>query len=368
VTKMNQLADLGQAVWLDYIRRSFTRSGELRTLVEQGLRGVTSNPSIFQQAIAKSTDYDDALQELMEKGNYVDVIYEELVLEDIRDAADILEPVYENTSGADGFVSLEVNPDLARDTKSTIAEARRLWSAIERPNVMIKVPSTDQGIAALRRLISEGINVNATLMFSLTHYERIANAYLTGLEDRASEGGDLSHVASVASFFVSRVDGKVDAALEEIGEDSLQGKIGIANSKVAYAHFADILASKRWQSLADQGARPQRVLWASTSTKNPSYPDTMYVDELIGEHTVNTMPRETLVAFLDHGTVDVTVTTDVDQAREQLERLAELGIDLDVITEELQNEGVDAFAKAHSELMSCLADRIKERRVSSCEE
>ncbi len=366
MTKMNQLADLGQAVWLDYIRRSFTRSSELRTLVKQGLRGVTSNPSIFQKAISDSSDYDDTLEALREKGHYVDVIYEKLVIEDIHDAADILESVYEGTSGADGFVSLEVNPKLAHDTKSTVAEARRLWSAIERPNVMIKVPSTDEGISALRQLISEGINVNATLMFSLTHYERIANAYVTGLEDLASAGGDLARVASVASFFVSRVDSKVDAALEEIGNEELQGKIGIANSKVAYAHFEDILASKRWQSLADRGARPQRVLWASTSTKNPRYPDTMYVDELIGEHTVNTMPRDTLEAFLDHGTVEVTVTEGLDKAREQLERLAELGIDLDVITEELQNEGVDAFADSYQGLLSCLSDKVKERRKSSC--
>ena len=366
MTKMNELADLGQAVWLDYIRRSFTRSSELRALVKQGLRGVTSNPSIFQEAIAKSSDYDDALQPLIEKGHYVDVIYEKLILEDIQDAADILEPVYDRTSGADGFVSLEVNPALAYDAKSTIVDARRLWSAIERPNVMIKVPATDQGIAALRQLISEGINVNATLIFSLTHYERIVNAYITGLEDRAAAGGDLSEVASVASFFVSRVDTKADAALEEIGNEELQGKIAIANSKVAYDHFRDVLASQRWQNLADRGARPQRVLWASTSTKNPRYPDTLYVDELIGGDTVNTMPRDTLEAFLDHGTVEVTVTEGVDEAREQLERLTELGIDLEALTEDLQNEGVDAFAKSYRGLLSCLSDKVKESRKPSC--
>jgi len=290
--KLNELAGLGQAVWYDYIRRSFITSGDLQTLIDEGLRGITSNPTIFEKAIAGSTDYDKDLHRLVDKGKAVDEIYESLVLDDIGRAADLLRSVYDRTGGADGYVSLEVDPNLAHDTERTIAEARRLFAALGRPNVMIKVPATPAGAPAIETLIGEGVNVNVTLVFSLAHYEAVAGAYIAGLEKLAASGGNVSWVASVASFFVSRVDSAVDQALEEVGETDLQGKIAVANSKVAYARFREIFGGERWERLAGQGARVQRVLWASTGTKNPLYPDTLYVDRLIGPDTVNTLPPD----------------------------------------------------------------------------
>ena len=378
MTKLHELTDLGQAIWLDYIRRSFITSGNLHALVDGGLRGVTSNPTIFEKAIAGSTDYDDDLQRLVDQGKTVEEIYQALTLDDIQRAADVLRPVYEQSAGADGYVSLEVSPDLAYDTEGTISEARRLFATLDRPNVMIKVPATPAGIPAIETLIGEGINVNVTLIFSLAQYEAVAEAYIAGLEKLATDGGDpstgsgqalrqrtagprsghaLSGVASVASFFVSRVDAAVDRALEEIGESALQGKIAIANSKVAYARFREILTGARWERLAAQGARPQRVLWASTSAKNPLYPDTLYVDGLIGPDTVNTVPPATLNAFRDHGTVALTLEAGLAEARAQLATLADLGVDLDAITQELQDEGVAKFAQSFQSLMSTIAEK-----------
>jgi len=365
MTKLHELADLGQAIWFDYIRRSFITSGELQALIDEGLRGVTSNPTIFEKAIAGSTDYDDALHRLVGEGKTVEQIYEAMALDDIRRAADLLRPVYEQTDGADGYVSLEVNPSLAHDTEGTIAEARRLFAALDRPNVMIKVPATPAGIPAIETLIGEGINVNVTLMFSLDHYGSVAEAYIAGLEELATTGADLSKVASVASFFVSRVDTAVDRALEEIGETALQGRIAIANAKVTYARFREVFSGERWERLAAQGARVQRPLWASTSTKNPLYPDTLYVDGLIGPDTVNTVPPATLNAFRDHGTVAPTLEVGpsaslragLDEARLQLARLAELGVDLDAITQKLQDDGVAAFAKSFESLMATIAEK-----------
>jgi len=278
MTKMHKLAEMGQAVWFDYIRRSFITSGELQTLIDDGLRGVTSNPSIFEKAIAGSTDYDEDLHRLVDEGQSVDEIYEALALDDIRRAADLLRPVYDRTGGADGYVSLEVSPTLAHDTEGTIAEARRLFTALGRPNVMIKVPATPAGIPAIETLIGEGININVTLMFSLAHYDAVAEAYISGLEKLDASGGDVSRVASVASFFVSRVDTAVDRALEAIGGTGqrqglpLRGKIAVANAKVAYARFRETFSGPRWEKLAAQGAQVQRPLWASTSTKNSLYP------------------------------------------------------------------------------------------------
>jgi transaldolase len=357
MTKLHELAELGQAIWLDYISRSLLASGELQELVDQGLRGVTSNPSIFEKAIAGSADYDEDLNRLVGEGRSVEEIYEDLAMSDIRSAADILRPVYEKSEGADGYVSLEVNPALAHDTEATIAEARRLFASLERPNVMIKVPATAAGLPAIEALIGEGVNINVTLIFSLEQYEAVATAYIAGLEKLALAGGDVGKVASVASFFISRVDTAVDKTLEEIGNTEIQGKIAIDNAKIAYSRFREIFSSERWNKLATGSARVQRPLWASTSSKNPAYPDTLYVDNLIGPDTVNTLPPATLDDFLDHGTVAATVETDVAGARSRLAELAALGIDLDAITNKVLDEGVAAFAKSFEGLIASIAEK-----------
>jgi transaldolase / glucose-6-phosphate isomerase len=357
MTKMHELAVAGQSIWLDYIRRAFLDAGKLNDLVNKGLRGVTSNPSIFQQAITSSTDYNAAIERLVSEGMTVNDIYETLAIQDIRRAADILRPVYERTDALDGYVSLEVNPKLAYDTEGTVMEARRLFSMVDRPNVMIKVPATPAGIPAIETLIGEGINVNVTLMFSLKHYDETANAYISGLERLASSHVDYSKVASVASFFISRVDGIVDKKVVALGHPELEGKIAIANARNAYDRFKATFSGPRWEKLAAKGARVQRPLWGSTSTKNPAFPDTLYVDELIGPHTVNTLPLNTLDAFMDHGTVARTVDADPAADRRSLADLAGLGIDLDEITEQLQRDGVKSFADAFDVLMQSIADK-----------
>jgi len=369
MSKLHELASLGQSIWYDNIRRALLDSGGLKALIEEGVTGVTSNPSILEKAIAGSTDYDQALQQLVAEGKSVVEIYETLVLEDIGRAADLLRPVYDRTDGADGYVSLEVSPTLADDTEGTIAEARRLFAALDRPNVMIKVPATPEGIPAVETLIGEGINVNVTLMFSLAHYDVVAEAYISGLGKLAADGGDLSRVASVASFFVSRADTAVDRQLDNLQYpvsdlqsptsiiQSLKGKIAIANAKSTYARFRETFSGKRWERLAAQGARVQRPLWASTSTKNPLYPDTLYVDGLIGPDTVDTVPPATLDAFQDHGTVALTLEEGLDEARDQLARLAELRVDLDGITQKLQDDGVAAFAKSFESLLTSIAEK-----------
>ncbi|RMG97365.1 MAG: bifunctional transaldolase/phosoglucose isomerase [Chloroflexi bacterium] len=354
MTRLHELSQLGQSIWLDYIRRSFINSGELQERITAGVRGVTSNPSIFEKAIAGSYDYDDAIAYWTEQGKSVPEIYEALVLSDIQAVADLLRPVYEETDGHDGYVSLEVRPALAHDTEGTVAEARRLFAALDRPNVMIKVPATPEGIPAIRQLISEGISVNVTLIFSLAVYEAVVEAYLSGLE---AYQGDLAQVASVASFFISRVDVAVDRELEALGVASLQGKVAIANAKVAYGRFRELFSSPRWQKLAERGARIQRPLWASTSTKNPHYPDTLYVDQLIGPDTVNTLPLTTLDAFLDHGTVADTLSTGLDEAQRTLAELARVGINLDDITDQLLAEGVAAFARSFTSLMESITQK-----------
>lgn len=361
MTKLHQLADLGQAIWLDYIRRSFIEQGDLEDLVHDGLRGVTSNPSIFEKAIAGSNDYDEALRQLSGEGKSSREIYEALAIEDIQRAADVLRPVYDETGGDDGYVSLEVSPDLAYDTEGTIEEARDLFTTVDRPNVMIKVPATPEGIPAIETLIGEGVNVNVTLMFSLDQYDAVSEAYLSGLETLNVNGGDLSSVASVASFFVSRVDVKVDRMLEDIGTaapQELKGTIGIANAKMAYQRFKATFSGERWQDLKDKGARLQRVLWASTSTKDPTYSDTLYPDNLIGSHTVNTLPPSTLNAFRDHGTVALTLETQLLTERARLEKLDDIGIDLDQVTDELLEEGVEKFARPFSDLMGSIDEKV----------
>jgi len=355
--KLEELASVGQSIWLDYIRRTFLTSGELQALIDKGVRGVTSNPAIFEKAIAGSADYDADLRRLVAAGFTTEDIYEHLALEDIRMAADLLLPVYERTGGLDGYVSLEVNPKLAHDSAGTIAEAKRLHAALARPNVMIKVPATPAGIPALTALIAQGINVNVTLIFSVQQYAAVAQAYLLGLEQLLANGGDLSRVASVASFFISRVDSAVDQELVKRRQHHLVGTAAIANAKVAYAHFRNIFSSNRWQHLAGHGARVQRPLWASTGVKNPAFPDTLYMAELIGRDTVNTVPPATLNAFLDHGEVQATLAENVDAAKRHLDRLMSLGVNLDVITEQLLKEGLATFLKAFDELMASIATK-----------
>ena len=355
--KLKELSQLGQSIWYDNIRRAMLTNGEFEELIAAGVLGVTSNPTIFEKAIAGSADYDAALEEFFAVGLDLDTIYEKLVLDDIATAADKLRPVYERTNGLDGFVSVEVRPTLANDTKGTIVEARRLFDSLNRPNIMIKVPATPQGIPAIETLIAEGINVNVTLLFSLRHYETVVEAYLTGLERRMKSGGDISQVASVASFFVSRVDSAVDRELDRVGNSSLKGKIAIANSKAAYLRFRQIFSGERWEKLAAAGARVQRPLWASTGTKNPEYPDTLYIDSLIGPDTVNTVPPATLNAYRDHGQVRQTLDSDLDQVNAQLEELSDLGIDLDSITQKLQDDGVAGFANSFAALMKSLSEK-----------
>ncbi len=363
MSKLHELAQLGQSIWYDYIRRSFLTSGEFQELIDKGLRGVTSNPSIFEKAIAGSSDYDDDLRQLVKEDKSVDKIYEVLALKDISLAADLLRPVYDKTNGLDGYVSLEVSPLLAHDTQKTISEAKRLFEALHRPNIMIKVPATPAGIPAITELIGTGVNVNVTLIFGLENYKAVADAYLKGLERLSSEGPSVAgghkvdSIASVASFFVSRVDSAVDQALERKDHKELQGKIAIANAKAAYVEFQNIFSGTRWEDLAKKGARAQRTLWASTGTKNPLYADTLYVDQLIGPETVNTVPPATLNSFLDHGTISPTMTSGVEEATSQLDQIKALGIDLSEITKKLQSDGVTAFAKSFDSLMESISEK-----------
>ena len=363
MSRIKDLAKLGQSIWYDYIRRSFITSGELKALIDEGLRGETSNPSILEKAIAGSSDYDEDIKALVEDNKSVNEIYEALALKDIAMAADSFRPLYEETNGGDGYISLEVSPTLANDTKKTIKDAKRYFVMLGRPNVMIKVPATPAGIPAITELIGSGINVNVTLMFSLDQYASVSEAYIKGLERLAAEGPSVfkghtvDRVASVASFFVSRVDTAVDTELEKIGNTNLQGKIAIANAKLAYDEFRNTFKGKRWKKLADLGASPQRVLWASTSTKNPAYPDTLYVDELIGPDTVNTVPPATYKYFRDHGKVKVTLTKGVKNAKKDVEKLGKVGVDLKKVTDNLLKEGVEKFAASFEDLMESIENK-----------
>jgi len=355
MSKLKQLANLGQSIWFDYIRRSFIANGDLQALIDDGVRGVTSNPTIFEKAIAGSADYDAVLRQSASPDQSTKDVYEKLIIEDIGQAADLFRPLYEASQGVDGHVSLEVSPTLADDTAGTIQEAIRLFATLRRPNIMIKVPATAAGISAIAELLSHGINVNATLIFNLNHYRRVAEAYLSGLERLLDHGGELARVASVASFFISRIDVAVDRELERVGNQALQGKIAIASARLVYAEFRKIFSGARWQRLADAGARVQRLLWASTGTRNPLYSDTLYVDSLIGSHTVNAVLPATLNAYQDHGTVAVTIDKEISQAQQQLSALAALGIDLSRVTEKLQQEGIAAFTASFEKLMSAIA-------------
>jgi transaldolase len=371
----NPLKDLlkyGQSVWLDYIRRDLLTSGELKRLIEEdGLRGMTSNPAIFEKAIADSTLYADILKSLRSKPDLdAKARYEILAIRDIQDAADFLRPVYDSSKRRDGYVSLEVSPYLARDTQGTMAEARRLWKTVARENVMIKVPGTAEGLPAFQQLISEGININVTLLFSRQVYEDIAGAYIAGLEQLAGRGGDVSRIASVASFFISRIDNSVDAIVglrlktskaqsEQEQLKSILGKVAIANGKQTYVSYQKIFSSDRWKALAAKGAQTQRVLWASTSTKNPSYSDVLYVEELIGQDTVNTIPPATLNAFRDHGHPRASLIEDVASADRTMETLAKLGISMKEVTDKLTDDGVRLFAEAFDKLLQAVEKSSK---------
>ncbi len=369
---LHALAGLGQSVWLDFIRRGWLADGTLERLIrEDGLRGMTSNPAIFEKAIAGSGEYDDQIAELV-AGRVSDpkTIYESLAVRDIQQAADLLSPVHRASHGRDGFVSLEVSPELADDTEGTLVEARRLFRRVHRPNLMIKVPATAAGIPAIRRLIREGIPVNVTLLFARSTYERVAEAYCEGLEERLAAGESIDQVASVASFFVSRIDTAIDAELDRLaGEQplaaprltALRGKVAIANAKLAYASYQAEVGSARWRWLEEShGARPQRLLWASTSTKNPAYRDVVYVEELIGESTVNTMPPETVDAFRDHGRARPSLGEGLAEARAVLAELAAVGLSLDAVTDRLLAEGIAKFVEPFRKLLDAVGRRSRE--------
>ena len=373
---MNRIAELhslGQSIWYDNIERKLLENGELAGLIKRGdIRGVTSNPSIFNKAIGKTNDYNDVLKSLARDGMSAEEIFYELAVEDIRSAADLFRDLYDQTGGADGFVSLEVSPTLAHDAEKTALEVKRLWDWVNRPNLMVKIPATIEGLSAIRKSIAAGINVNVTLIFSLVRYAAVIDAFMSGLEDRLAAGQPVDSIASVASFFVSRVDTKVDKQLEEIvkngGADAskanrLLGKAAIANARLAYELFLETVNSDRFKKIEREGGQKQRPLWASTSTKNPAYRDVVYVEELIGPHTVNTMPPQTLDAFRDHGESAVTITRDTKLAHQEIADIEALGIAMSTVTKELEDEGVKAFADAFEDLLKTIEERRKSALV-----
>lgn len=362
--RVAQLLDQGQSIWQDDISRAQLTSGSLAAMIEDvGVRGVTSNPAIFEKAISGSADYDAQIASLSKSNLSAAEIFEELAVTDIRNACDVFRPIYDLSDGGDGFVSIEVEPQLARDPEGTRASVRRLWKKVDRPNLMVKIPGTVEGAPIIREMLAEGKNINITLLFSIEAYERVAHAYIDAMEQRVEEGKPVHEVASVASFFVSRVDTLTDRLLNEKTSETedprdkkaledLRGKAAVANAKLAYAKFEEIFSGSRWEALKAAGARPQRPLWASTGTKNPDYSDVLYVDTLIGPHTINTMPGKTIQAFLDHGVVKRTVDTGVAQARDVILDLEAAGISIDAVTAQLENEGIDAFINSFETLLA----------------
>lgn len=362
---MNPLIELhsyGQSFWYDNIRRKYLADGTISRFIEEdGLKGMTSNPSIFEKAITNGDEYDEEIKQLISDGNDLIATYEALAIEDIKAACDLFSGVYADSDRVDGYVSLEVSPELAHFHENTVAEAQRLFAAVDRPNLMIKVPATPAGVAAFEQLTSEGINVNVTLMFSIDHYEAVANAYIKGLSKFVEDGGDPAKVSSVASFFISRVDSAVDqqlAANESPKAASLLGKTAIANSKIVYIRYKELFHGPKFEALREKGAKVQRLLWASTSTKNPEYPDTLYVDELIGPETVNTMPPNTIDAFRDHGQLENTLEKDIEQAKAVMHDIAELDINMQDVTQLLQEKGVEAFSLSYNQLLAALVTKI----------
>ncbi len=355
MTPLHQLTEQGQSVWIDFLSRDFVQGGDLAGLIRDGVVGVTSNPTIFQSAIAEGDAYDEQIKELTASETEPKEIFLALARDDIRAACDLLRQVWDEGNGKDGWVSLEVDPNLAHDTQATIDEAARLHGLVERPNLLIKIPATPEGLPAIEETIAAGIPVNVTLIFSLERHREVAEAYVRGLQRLVDGGGDPSGIASVASFFVSRVDTEGDRRLDEIGgHDELKGTLAIANAKLAYVTYQEVFSGDAWEALAAAGATPQRCLWASTSTKNPEYRDVIYVEELVGSDTVNTMPRETVEAVMDHAKIERTLDRDVDGARRTLEAFAAAGIDYDDVVETLEREGVEKFAKSFRELFADL--------------
>jgi len=357
--KLKSIQDLGQSIWLDFFDRKILDTGELKRLIEDdGVRGVTSNPSIFEKAISTSSDYDQDITVLSQTKRSYEVIFFSLAVKDIKRAADLFKPVYKKTNGEDGFVSLEVSPHLAHDTEGTIKQARELWKAVNRKNVMIKIPSTAEGLHAIRKCISEGININITLLFGLPRYKEVVDAYLSGLEDRVKANQPIDQIVSVASFFLSRIDVLIDPLLKETELSSLKGEVAIASAKKAYEIYKNIFSGERFKKLEAKGAKRQRVLWASTSSKDPSFSDVKYVEALIGPETINTIPIETLEAFNDHGKAESHLEDDLDKATDLLVQLKEKGIDLNAITQKLEDEGIEKFNKAYANLL----EAIKKKR------
>ncbi len=355
---LNEIRKHGQSIWLDLLDREIMDSGKLKSLIDDDdLRGLTSNPSIFEKAISGSSDYDDDIARLAKKEDEDATIFFDLAIDDIQRAADIFKPVYDKTDGKDGFVSLEVSPHLARDTEGTIKQARNLWKRVDRKNVMIKIPGTKEGLPAIRKCLGEGININITLLFGLPRYRKITEAFMGGLEDRLKADKPIKNVASVASFFLSRIDVMVDPMLEKKDAEKIRGEIAIASAKKAYQIYLDMISSDRFKKLEAKGARPQRVLWASTSTKDPSYSDVKYVETLIGKDTINTLPMETIDAFRDHGKAEDTLTTGIDRANQILDMLKEVGIDIDKITQKLEDEGIEKFNMAYDKLLESIDDQ-----------
>ncbi|HET6643543.1 MAG TPA: transaldolase [Gaiellaceae bacterium] len=356
-SRLHQLSELGQSVWIDSLSREWLRTGELKQMMdEDAVVGVTSNPTIFQKAMSEGGWYDDQLRDVLAEDDDLKEIFLRLAFDDITEACDLFLPVWQETQGVDGRVSLEVDPHLANDTEGTIEEAQRFHETVDRPNLYVKIPATKEGLPAIEEMIARGKSINVTLIFSLQRYAEVAEAYIRGLERLAEAGGDLRDTLSVASFFVSRVDTETDKRLDAIGgADHLKGRLAIANAKLAYQRYKEIFSGPRWEALAARGARPQRCLWASTSTKNPSYRDVMYVEELIGAETVNTMPRETIEAFQDHGVVRPTLEGGLDEARRLFDELARIEIDYDDVTRVLEEEGVQKFADSFDELLEGIA-------------
>lgn len=355
----------GQSPWLDNLKRSLISSGELEKVRDSGIRGLTSNPTIFQKAIQGSADYDEQFKTLIENRNSIIDSYWAMVLQDIHGALEVFSSVYESSGGADGFVSVEVDPNLALDESGTLAAGQHLWDTVQRPNLMVKIPATQPCIPAIRAMIAAGRNVNVTLIFSLDRYQKVMDAYIDGLEDRVAAGHSLQGVASVASFFISRVDSEVDARLESLGTSealSLQGKAAIAQAVLAYEAFQTTFSGPRWNALVKMGAKVQRPLWASTSTKNPNYPDTLYVDQLIGPDSVNTLPDTTVDAFADHGTVARTIDLNVEQAHDVWQALQMIGIDMEDVAQKLEREGVASFQKSFTELIDALTEKAQQFR------
>jgi len=367
---IDKLHSLGQSIWYDNIERRLINNGELAKMIEnKKIRGITSNPSIFNNAISKSNDYDDSMAPLAEVGKNKFEVYEALAIEDIKDACDLFLPLYTNSEGGDGYVSLEISPYLAGDTQGSITDSRRLWELVNRPNLMIKIPATQEGIPAIKEVIAEGINVNVTLIFSINRYLKVIDAYLSGLEQRLDDGLPVDKISSVASFFVSRIDSNVDEKLQTLvkadGESgyhgkNLLGKIAVSNAKLAFELHKEEFQSDRFGEIKAEGGRVQRVLWASTSTKNPSYPDTKYIDDLIGPGTINTVPPKTLVAFEDHGSAKITLDKDLQEAKEAMKELADVGISISDVTKELEEKGVKSFADDFTSLL----ESVEKRRLA----